>query len=181
MKNWTRILVAFLLARSGAALAADDFEALTNRIVLLRCHMGGCGWYRIDESKLVGRSDKGALYELAVKFWNSKDTGKTTPPKKLENEESDTQFVFCSKVKPALIWKDEGKWVASPLEPGNEAAMAGATESAYAMYWAACHRAAVADVYSGGTRLARKLGYEFSGNAIPQDAPLSAPADVLKW
>ena len=86
---------------------------------------------------------------------------------------------------PAMIDKDDrgSGWSAIMLAPGNSDAIFGATETALALYWAACHAKAVDDVYNGGERLGKEFGYHVNwtaGNGL-QDKALQQPTDALRW
>ncbi len=181
------IFIALFLATFGSpsVLATEpEFKPMLKKVVRLRCHMEYCGWYRIETAKILGTSSKGVLYELNTKFWQSHHkNGNYERPAPRTDQEAATQFIFCSKQKPTLIERqgNGAGWTATPLQPGNSKVMAGATESAYAEYWAACHHAAVEDVYDEGDQLGKKLGYRFSGEDIDEDKTLAAPSDVLKW
>jgi hypothetical protein len=122
---------------------------------------------------------EGAVYKLTTKWWESEHRGGNydrRAPRK--GGEVATSFVFCSKQRPAVINYDENRraWLATPLQPGKSAAVFGALETAYAMYWV-CHNTIVRNVYDEGDWLGGKLGYEFSGGggASPDSA------DVSKW
>jgi hypothetical protein len=93
-----------------------------------------------------------------------------------------TSYVFCSKQTPTWIDRIEGRWTAARLQPGNSKAVFGASEDAYALYWAACHRAIVRDVYHEGDRLGAKLGYHFAGEPKAHELKefvVASPFDVL--
>jgi hypothetical protein len=173
---------------------ADEFKALTHQAVVGRCHMDFCWWFSIEAAQKIGSSSKGDLYAIALNSWerrckyNAKNGYDMNACGKRSGGEEQISFVFCSKQKPAMmeIDNDSGKWNATLLEPGNSDAIIGATESGYAIYWAACHGVSVKDVYKDGDRLGKALGYPFK--ASPQhDQPdlaipdLSSPFDVLNW
>jgi hypothetical protein len=125
------------------------------------------------------------LFELSLTEWQSHHkNGDYDKPARRTDEEKATSVVFCSKTKPALIEREGApKWSATFLAPGNSEAVFGAAESAYALYWAACHAAEARDVYEGGDELGRRLGYRFSvsDKGLPEDEILSSPLEALKW
>ena len=161
-------------------------KRLLKKVIRARCHMDACGWFSIEAAELAGSSPKGRLYKLTTKWWESEHKGGNYDRRAPRTGgEVATSFVFCSKQRPAWIDYDEDQkaWLATPLQPGNSNAVFGAAESAYAMYWAACHNTVVGDVYTEGDILGRKLGYRFSGdlNAIEDQQKLTSPEDVLNW
>jgi hypothetical protein len=183
------VFVAALFASFAAQKirAADlEFKPLLGKLVPARCHMGTCSWFSIEAAEPLGTSSKGQLYALAIRWWESthKDANYDRPAPRTGGE-MNISFIFCSKKKPASINRAESgaSWSATPLQPGNHNAVSGAMESAYAVYWAACHGAIVRDVTDEGDRLGKKLGYRFSGEGdnLDEDETLASPFDVLKW
>jgi len=175
-----------VMSASAMADTGPGFKPLLKKLVRARCNMDVCGWFSIESSALVGASPKGELYVLATRWWESEHKGGNYDrPAPRTGGDVSISFVFCSKQKPA--WIDYGGekrvWVATPLQPGNSKAVFGAAESAYAMYWAACHNTAVTDVYAGGDALGKKLGYAFTGDVDSAgiEKTLGSPVDVLNW
>jgi hypothetical protein len=180
------ITCASLPSVVAAQSTGPEFKPLLKKVVRARCHMDVCSWFSIEAAEPSGNSPKGQLYKLTTKWWESEHKGgdyNRRAPRR--GGEVATNFVFCSKQKPAVIDHDEDRtaWLATPLQPGNSQAVFGASETAYAMYWAACHDAIVEDVYSEGDRLGRKLGYRFSGDVgdSEEQQVLASPEDVLNW
>jgi hypothetical protein len=186
--------VAVLLGLGLSALSpvataestGPEFKPLLKKVIRARCHMDACGWFSIEVAEPFGSSPAGQLYKLTLKWWESEHKdGNYNRRAPLTGGDVATSFVFCSKQKPTFIEYDNDRkaWLATPLQPGNSQAMYGAVESAYAIYWAACHYAIVKDVYDEGDRLGRKLGYRFSGypDSLGEDKVLASPSDVLNW
>ena len=88
---------------------------------------------------------------------------------------------------PAFIDKDDRApgWSATTLAPGNTDAIFGATETALALYWAACHGKVVDDVYKGGERLGKEFGYHVTWTWTEEngleDKVVQRPSDALGW
>jgi hypothetical protein len=183
MKIQTLAIGLLFVASAAHAQAGPEFDALMGHLIPGRCHMNVCSWYSIETSNRVGMNSKGELYELSIKSWSASypDGNYNRPARRSSDGPPQTSYVFCSKETPLWIDRSEGKWLASRLQPGNRKAVFGASESAYALYWGACHHAIVRDVYAEGDRLGKKLGYHFSGEPDErEDVPLSSPSDVLR-
>jgi hypothetical protein len=187
LKTPTLAAMALLLFTAAASSSGAEFKALTKKIVRTRCHIGYCSWSRIDTARSLGASATGELLELSLTEWRSHHMdGDYDKPARRTDEKKATTFVFCSKTKPALIEREnEGtqKWVATFIAPGSSEAVFGATESAYALYWAACHAVEARDVYEEQDDLGRRFGYRLSlsDKGFPEDEILSDPREALKW
>jgi hypothetical protein len=171
---------------SFSVVAEDlEFAAMKDQLIPGRCHMNECDWTSIDSIGLVGSSPKGQLFGLATRAWsaNYPDGNYNRTAKKTGGDRASVSFVFCSKSNAALIdLNDDGKWLASKLRPGDEAAVYGYNESGLSFYWAACHRAIVKDVYAGGTQLGKKLGYHNAWDSGgDMQGEIASPFDALKW
>lgn len=178
-----RLCAVLLLCAVAAPTAkAQEFAALTGKLVPGRCHMDYCTWLSIENADFVGEAPHGALYRLETKWFSSHHPRGYDRPAPRKLDANDTSYVFCSKTKPALFNANEDKatWRVSFLAPGVKDQVYGANETALALYWAACHRAIVKDVYDGGEKLGRKLGYRIAkaGDDIEK---LADPKAALSW
>ena len=73
-------------------------------------------------------------------------------------------------------------WKAKLLAPERKEAITKNIETTIALYWAACHRAIEADVYTSGIALGKRLSYNVkypfeNGDEMMLDSPL----DTMKW
>ena len=177
------MFAALFLAAVPAQIAhAQEFAALTGRLAPGRCHMDYCAFFSIERAEQVGQTPHGALYRLETKWFNSYHPhGYDKPaPRKFDGDQ--IGYVFCSKTKPALLDQNDDKttWRVGFLAPGNTRQVFGANETGLALYWAACHRAIVSDVYGEGEKLGGKLGYHIDKPAEDIEK-LADPKTALTW
>lgn len=167
-----------------AGSTVPEFTALIGKVVRGRCHMDTCSWFKIESMKPAGQSPRGQLFKMTSRWWESTHPeGSYDRRAPRQGGESTTSFMFCSKTMPAIINKDNSGsgWSATMLAPGNSEAIYGVTETALALYWAACHAKAVDDVYEGGDRLGKQFGYHVNWSGELEDKVLQQPTDALKW
>jgi uncharacterized protein len=140
--------------------SVSAFKALTGVVIRSRCHMNYCGWFRIDQSTLALESVEKSMFEIKLSYWGSDypdGNYDTVRPRKFTGNA--TSYVVCSKQRPSIIERDENSgWTQTQLAPGAKDGIFGYSESALAIYWAACHAMNVQDVYSA-TAVANKMGY----------------------
>ena len=184
----TSFVVGTILAFSTSAHAATSasvasqispYRALTGVIIRSRCHMNECEWFRIGQSTLVRNSGQKSMFEIKVSYWSSDypdGNYDTVRPRDFLN--SATPYIVCSKTDASIIEQEDGpQWTQSQLAPGAKDQIFGYLESALAIYWAACHKMNIRDVYAA-TAIANKLGYPraISSDRLTQ-RNLTAPLD----
>src|SRR3954467_2784874 len=133
------------------------FSPLLRRRFLARCRMDWCHWVSLENVHLIGRSSKGELYAVNQKWWTS-GPHKNWAQAQIKLDETNTSFVFCSKIIPASI-RPDGK-NGYLIYPGTGVA-SGPAETIYVAYWAACHRSATTEA-GMDTELAKRFGYQLS-------------------
>lgn len=119
------------------------------------CRMGECWQSKLIAKNILKRNQLGTLYSvhLAARSWQQE----SPPP--LEFAQVRTDYVFCSTVKPALIFELEGDYFAHLLNPGGDD-YSGYNQDDYPIYWATCHNLVGPDFFSEEmTNRARKWGY----------------------
>jgi hypothetical protein len=177
------------LGSTGAR--AQEFAAAVGHTGVGHCHMDTCSFFHIVDSKPVGSATNGTLYTVALQQWENEYRAKgenddheyDRAPITTGKPSISVSFVFCSKTRPLQFFFSEGKWDANSLRPGDEAAVSGAEEFAYVLYWAECHELITKDPVSAA--LATRLGYRFKdqpangGNASGATSALQ-PMDVLR-
>jgi hypothetical protein len=122
-----KLLILTLLV-SGPAFA-QSYE----RADLVRglCRKDGCDEFSILGKQAVSQTDQGTLYRTRVKTYHASNRGR------VEQAEEDG-YVFCSRVRPAILSEDVGQSVAfllapeAPREPRE-------TTNFYALYFGLCH------------------------------------------
>lgn len=181
--------IGLTLGALAAPAVAAEFDAAIGKTGTGRCHMDNCSFFSIQTAIPVATVKDGSLFTISELSWSSdykpRDDGDeyAQPPLHTSPKTPDAYLVFCSKTRPMMFFLDGPKWTGFALRPGDEQAIAGATESAYSSYWAACHHFIAKDVYSTA-KLAAKLGYHFSGGYPNGDdgetGPIKEPRDLLK-
>jgi hypothetical protein len=177
------MITTALVMLAGPAMA-DEFKAVIGKENNNRCHMDGCYPFTLTSSTLIGKNGDGELYRVTeisredeYRYRPGDDNEYDHPPIKRGKPESGEFYVFCSKTRPEIFWKYEGKWTSTALRPGDEEGVYGATELVHLEYWAACHNFIAKD--GASSRLARKLGYHLR----PSDEnyrETRAPEEALK-
>lgn len=140
-----------------AGLNAVAFHPPTNlpKVVLGRCHMGGCWWSKITSIEPIGDGSAAVPGKrlLVTKSIAETTYGENEAPHApattaaIWSSESDSQY-FCSMVRPAYL-NDQNQW--EELDPAH---VYGATEGVTNLYLTLCHGEAYnGDPYNDGVRL----------------------------
>lgn len=134
---------------------------LADIILPMRCHMGQCGEQKLLEKTLLKKGTNGTLYSVKTAGrswkWGSEAT------RDFGNER--ISYVYCSKTKPAYIFKSESTYYAHLLNPGG--GWSGYNHNDYPVYWATCHNFVGPNFFSEEmTARAVQLGYSLK---LPQE------------
>ena len=134
----------------------------------------------IEESRLLVESPTRSVFALKLKNWHAEyPGGNYNATGTLQYTGETTPYVVCSKEKPGFVATDEkGDWGFSEVAPGGHRRSSGYTESALALYWAACHGLNVQDVYETAS-LATKLGYPATAGDSSEVTQISSPTDAI--
>jgi hypothetical protein len=168
-----------LSVRSDPA-SASGYKSLMNVRIRSRCQSNECGWFMIEESRLLVESPTRSVFALKLKNWHAEyPGGNYDAAGTLQYTGETTPYVVCSKEKPGFVAIDEkGGWGFSEVAPGAHRRSSGYTESALALYWAACHGLNVQDVYETAN-LAVKLGYPATAGESSEVTQISDPMDAI--
>jgi hypothetical protein len=128
--------------------------------------------------KHAGNADRGFLLKVTSKFWTSQHPNGSYD-RRTPRTGGDVQdwYALCSSTDPAVIFRSGNKWQATTLAPVSEGIF-GYNETAYHMYFAACHQT---DTSKDGE--IEKAGKRFHYRADPNrvgSASLDSPSDILK-
>jgi hypothetical protein len=143
--------------------------------------MNECGWFMIEESRLVVESATRSLFSLKLKNWYAEyPDGNYDAPRPLKYTGETTPYVVCSREKPGFVAIDaKDGWGFSGVAPGARSKPSGYAESALALYWAACHGLNVQDVATVAD-LAKELGYPAALSGETSEAiKISNPTDAV--
>jgi len=168
-----------LSVRSDPA-SASGYKSLMDVRIRSRCQSNECGWFMIEESRLVVESPTRSVFALKLKNWHAEyPGGNYNASGTLQYTGETTPYVVCSKEKPGFVAIDEkGDWGFSEVAPGAHRRSSGYTESALALYWAACHGLNVQDVYETAN-LAIELGYPATAGETSEVTKISNPTDAI--
>ena len=168
-----------LSVRSDPA-SASGYKSLMNVRIRSRCQSNECGWFMIEESRLLVESPTRSVFALKLKNWHAEyPAGNYNAAGTLQYVGETTPYVVCSKEKPGFVAIDQkGGWGFSEVAPGAHRRSSGYTESALALYWAACHGLNVQDVYETAS-LATKLGYPATAGDSSEVTQISSPTDAI--
>jgi len=151
----------FLLATSISAIAILSQPVLANIVLPGRCHMGECWEQKFLGKKPLKSGPNGKLY--SVKLTSRSWPMASQPSGRFGRVQ--TSYVYCSKTRPAYVFRNEGIYYAHLLNPGGD--WYGYNRSDYPVYWATCHNLVGPDYFSEKMTIkARKLGYSLD---LPSD------------
>jgi hypothetical protein len=173
---------AFLLPLLGYApataqtgrLALSSPSGLAGRVILTGCRQGQCRWLRVTRAERVSANAQGELRRVTGRQGTSVH-GDRAPPSRYGprlriqwEPAARSDYVFCSRERPAYAFADEGGHIAHYLDLFD---LAGYQYSSAAMYMRLCHDRALPT----GAAALRRLGYrpgtrnEQVENARPED------------
>jgi uncharacterized protein len=160
--------------------SASGYKSLLDVRIRSRCQSNECGWFMIEESRLLVESPTRSVFALKLKNWRAEyPGGNYNASGALQYTGETTPYVVCSKEKPGFVASDEkGGWGFSKVAPGAHRRSSGYTESALALYWAACHGLNVQDVYETAN-LAIELGYPATAGETSEVTKISNPTDAI--
>jgi uncharacterized protein len=160
--------------------SASSYKSLLDVRIRSRCQSNECGWFMIEESRLLVESPTRSVFALKLKNWHAEyPGGNYNASGTFQYIGETTPYVVCSKEKPGFVATDEkGDWGFSEVAPGAHRRSSGYTESALALYWAACHGLNVQDVYETAN-LAIELGYPATAGETSEVTKISNPTDAI--
>ncbi|MGB4499192.1 MAG: lysozyme inhibitor LprI family protein [Methylococcaceae bacterium] len=130
----------------------------SNPIVMGRCHMDSCWWWKVESTQRIQSNNKGELIKAVVRTtsveYRSSEVERkgypALPPKKAQWEEAADTFIFCSNNLPAYFDYDKEQKKFVGLVFGESA---GATEGVENLYVHVCHSAIKPSVNSSNVSL----------------------------
>ncbi|HLZ77154.1 hypothetical protein [Phenylobacterium sp.] len=137
------------------------------------CHMDRCSWSREVGRKVLGRSARGTLYQLSLLGGES---AKNQPIKWAASPHA--VWVFCSTSLPTVMTEDGHHRLETTLLPLRaDGDLPGVLESDFALYAQTCH--GVREPGNDAPAFAARFGYAALPDDTLDNAPLTAPADIL--
>jgi hypothetical protein len=143
------------------------------------CQQGYCTGYYILDVRVVGENGIGKLIQVMT----SRVAYSVLPGAKNDQRHpdvtSDTFYEFCSRLRPASIFKLSGdqKWVAHILSPGYSDGFSWATYDSYVRYFRFCHDLRRADPTN--MFFARRYGYSDGLLRNVGQIDLQNPEDIM--
>jgi uncharacterized protein len=119
----------------------------TKNIVLGRCHMNSCWWWKIEKAESIKSESKGELIKVQFRMSSvgytdaevNKNGYPDSPPEKSRWGKVSEAFIFCSKKLPAYIEYDKEKKNFTVSVPfGVDGSTYGATEGVGNLYYYVC-------------------------------------------
>jgi hypothetical protein len=167
-----RSLVALALVLATPALARTYDRA---EIIRGLCRPDGCDEFAILAASPLTKGGEGTLLETRVKTFHTSSAGH----RELSEENG---YVYCSKIKPAIVAEKNGRTMAfylAPFATKESREIIRQNANFHALYFSICHgmqagRAAVQNLPG----IARELGYRV---ALPQSqyVALNRVEDIL--
>src|SRR3954447_2353266 len=141
-----------------ASVAATPLPKLAGRTILAGCRQGECRWLRVSAFESVATLKQGELRRMKARVGSSYhpdgDIPATAAGAKIAWEKaSETDYVFCSRVRPAYAFTDErGRLIVHFLDPFD---LAGYQYASAELYFRLCHGLSALP----SARAMRALGY----------------------
>jgi uncharacterized protein len=115
-----------------------------NNVVMGRCHMDSCWWWKVENTQSIQSDSEGELIKVSVRTTSVEYTSVEVekkgypdlPPKKAKWEEATETFIFCSSKFPAYFDYDKKQNKFVGLVFGDSS---GATEGVENLYAHICH------------------------------------------
>ena len=139
------------------------------------CRQGECSHLSIEESDIVATSPGGnALFQVRSKMWTSRNSKKRV----LDGES--TNYVYCSKQRPAALYKSEGGYRVDFLAPNQDMSYSGANTESYLLYYATCHNIALQGSLDRAA-LGKRLGYRLAEDSWFDQPTIKRPEDIIGY
>jgi hypothetical protein len=143
-------------------------SSATNNIVMGRCHMDVCWWWKVENTEEIQSNAKGKLVKTFVRITNvdfpssvvEKKGYPDLPPKKAKWEDITETFIFCSNKIPAYFDydKEQKKFVGSTFTGSYD----GLTEGQENLYTYICQS-------------------KISPNENYSEISIDKPTDIFNW
>jgi uncharacterized protein len=164
--------------RIAALRGSNQGSADTHRhVVLGRCHMDACWWWRIEGLEPVGTDRKGRLVKVAVRTTSEEYSAQSLqhsggypdmPARHAKWSEAEDVYLLCSTKRPTVISYDDARRRFSAIVPfGNDGVPWGYTQGIASLY----------DVVCNGNRPA---AYDIAPGLEGEEVLLDRPADILR-
>lgn len=168
----TRLAALDSLASTKEAV----LQSGVNVVVLDRCRMNTCDWWKIEKSEVVQAGEKGRLIKLSITSTELEYTDAEVrkhgypkkPPQNCTWEDPSEAYVFCSDTLPTYIEfsKEKNKYVGTIPFTDQQGGTAGSTEGIGNLYFHIC---------SSG----KKARFAISPSLFGADIILDKPTDIL--
>lgn len=145
-------------------------------LVLGRCHMNTCWWWKIEKTEVVKAEEKGKLVKVSTTSTSVDYTDAAirkhgypkNPPKNCQWEEASEAYLFCSSKLPTYIEfsQDKNTYVGTVPFTDADGNTAGATEGIGNLYLHVCN---------GG----KKTHFALNPEALEGEITLKAPTDIF--
>jgi hypothetical protein len=168
-----------LSVRPEAAAPRDSSLGAQQVVLRTSCHMDSCFWLDLETKTILQAGLGGNLVKVRAKRGESfhpQGSYETTQPIQWKLVES---YVFCSTVRPAVLYQQDNTWFATFLAPGNPIANPGSAQDALVVYFFVCHDLNFAEKVISDEDVA-SLGYPASlAERAGDQERLTSPTDIL--
>lgn len=146
-------------------------------IVLGRCHMNSCWWWKVDKIETIRSENKGSLVKAHVRTttvdYSDSEVEKhgypNFPPKKSKWDGISETYIFCSKYLPTYIEYDKQKKKFTGTIPfDQDGTTSGATEGVGNLYLYICN---------SGKESKFEINSELAGSEII----IETPTDIFNY
>jgi hypothetical protein len=110
-------------ARGAPSPSNPSFKSIREEpapVIQTSCHMDYCFWFRLKSKIMSQNRWNGEFVKvLSDQGQSFHPNGSYEEPQPITWKISSESYVFCSKVRPAVIHQDGNGWLATFLAPGN--------------------------------------------------------------
>jgi hypothetical protein len=143
------------------------------------CRGDSCWESMLFSKRLIRQNITSKIFDVQTKFrsWDTNTDGSNRPSISKVPFDSQViyQYVNCSTVKPAVIYRVGNGYTAHMLNPGGEN-IYGFNRDSYHLYWVVCH-SLINPLSPATIQRAAKIGY--SGKLSDDQINLKSPFDLI--
>jgi uncharacterized protein len=174
MRAYNERLTALNSITPSSALKLDKGS---KDIVLGRCHMNSCWWWKVDKMETIRSENKGNLVKAHVRTttvdYSDSEVEKhgypNFPPKKSKWEGVSETYIFCSKKLPTYIeWDEQRKKFIGTIPFDQDGTTSGATEG-------------VGNLYSYICNNGKESKFEINSELVGSEIIIGTPTDIFNY
>jgi uncharacterized protein len=170
---------------SITASSASILEKGLKDVVLGRCHMNSCWWWRVEKMETIRSEKRGKLVKVHVRVTDAEYSDSELekhgypnfPPKESKWDSVSETFVFCSKRLPTyIVYDEEKKKFTGTIPFDQDGFSSGVTEGIANLYLYICDNVRVSN---GGEHPG--LGFAINTDLVFSEITIEKPTDIFNY